>query len=139
MALPLVRCVARGAVVTRSRYDVELDALRFSIDLVDDQIVELLEGRFRRLERVAKLKAGQGVPGHDPERERAILARLERRVAHLGKHHREDLLKILTTVVEVGRGSVQRQVHEHENTRRHDRPDGNLDRPARRDPQGEED
>lgn len=125
--------------MTRSRYDVELEAIRFSIDLVDDQIAELLEGRLRRLERVAKLKARQGTPGHDPERERAILARLERRVAHLGKHHREDLLKILTTVVEVGRGSVQRQVREHETTRRHDRPDGNLDPTPRRDPRDQED
>lgn len=113
----------------------ELELLRFELDVIDDQILDLLLARFRRLERVAQVKARENLPGHDPTRERAILERLERKLAHLGlvPEHRHDLLEIARAVLDRGRAHVKRRSREIASAR-HDRVDGKLDPGAGRAP-----
>ncbi|MBX3095027.1 MAG: chorismate mutase [Cryobacterium sp.] len=50
--------------------------LRQSIDNVDAALVHLLAERFRFTQQVGRLKATNGMPASDPERERVQLARL---------------------------------------------------------------
>jgi chorismate mutase / prephenate dehydratase len=60
-----------------------VDELRQGIDAIDDQIVELLEQRAKLASDIGKEKASVDGAMHDPERERAVLARLEQRHAGL--------------------------------------------------------
>jgi chorismate mutase/prephenate dehydratase len=54
-----------------------LDDLRRSIDDIDDAILALLDQRADLARQVAKAKLETGAATYDPERERAVLARLE--------------------------------------------------------------
>lgn len=56
---------------------MSLDELRKRIDAVDDEILDLLERRARIAREIAAFKQQSGIPAYDPERERALLARLE--------------------------------------------------------------
>lgn len=100
----------------------DLELMRFELDVVDDNIVDMLAGRFRRLERVAQIKAREDLPGHDPHRERAILERLEKRLAHLDVETRHDVMEVARAMLERGRAHVKRRTRELR--ARHDRRDG---------------
>ena len=54
----------------------QLRELRQSIDNVDAALVHLLAERFKFTQEVGRLKARNGMPASDPERERVQLARL---------------------------------------------------------------
>lgn len=109
---------------------VKLELLRFELDLVDDQVVDILIGRFRRLERVAKAKLEDGVPPHDPARERLIAKRLERRMRDVSPEVRDAIGEIMKTVVMQGRLHVRRSML----STRHDSDDEDLDAERRRAP-----
>lgn len=139
MAVPLVRRLGGGAVVNATKpTPPDLELLRYEIDVLDEQIIELLLARFRRLERVAQIKARDGMPGHDPARESVMLAKLERHLAHLGlaPELRFDATEVFAKLIERGRAHVKRRVREIRGAR-HDGGDGNVDegagRPARED------
>jgi chorismate mutase len=54
----------------------DLEALRRSIDSVDQQILTLLHDRVRLVMQVGEYKRERGIPVYDPARERALLDRL---------------------------------------------------------------
>ena len=54
----------------------ELVDLRRSIDNIDAAVVHLLAERFKCTQQVGRLKAAQGMPPADPEREEAQVTRL---------------------------------------------------------------
>ncbi len=54
----------------------ELTALRLSIDNIDAALVHLLAERFKFTQQVGRLKAANGLPASDPEREKVQIARL---------------------------------------------------------------
>jgi chorismate mutase len=54
----------------------DLEALRRSIDSVDQQILKLLHDRVRLVMQVGEYKRERGIPVYDPARERALLDRL---------------------------------------------------------------
>ena len=54
----------------------ELDELRNEVDAADDAILAALKRRFAITDRIRELKASEGVPRTDKEREREILARV---------------------------------------------------------------
>jgi len=56
-----------------------LDGLRRSIDRIDADLVRLLNRRGADAIRIGREKRRQGMPILDPARERAILARIQRR------------------------------------------------------------
>lgn len=53
-----------------------LNTIRQSIDNIDAALVHLLAERFRCTQEVGQLKAANGMPPADPERERIQIARL---------------------------------------------------------------
>jgi chorismate mutase-like protein len=55
---------------------MDLSEWRARIDAVDQQLVDLLNQRLQYVLEIGKLKRQHGRPVQDPERERAILARL---------------------------------------------------------------
>ena len=54
----------------------ELKRLRGSIDNMDSALIHLLAERFKVTQRVGQLKATQGLPPADPEREKRQIERL---------------------------------------------------------------
>jgi chorismate mutase len=54
----------------------ELVRLRASIDNIDAALIHLLAERFKCTQQVGELKARQGLPPADPEREEAQISRL---------------------------------------------------------------
>ena len=56
---------------------MDLDALRRSIDAIDDQLIELYNQRMRHVHEVGHLKNRTGAPIYRPEREQEILDRLK--------------------------------------------------------------
>ncbi len=54
----------------------DLAGLRLSIDNIDAALVHLLAERFKFTQQVGRLKAENGMPPSDPERERTQIARL---------------------------------------------------------------
>jgi chorismate mutase/prephenate dehydratase len=60
---------------------ISLDTLRREIDALDDDILSLLERRADLAERIAAAKRDRDLATYDPERERAVLQRLEARGA----------------------------------------------------------
>ena len=56
----------------------ELRRLRDSIDNMDAALVHLLAERFKITQQVGVLKAAEGLPAADPEREAEQIARLRR-------------------------------------------------------------
>ena len=55
---------------------MNLDELRAEIDAIDDELAALLARRMALAARVAAFKRETGAPVLQPERERAVLARL---------------------------------------------------------------
>ncbi|MCC7128402.1 MAG: chorismate mutase [Microbacteriaceae bacterium] len=53
-----------------------LQSIRQSIDNIDAALVHLLAERFRFTQEVGRLKAANGMPAADPDREKVQLARL---------------------------------------------------------------
>ncbi len=54
----------------------ELAAIRLSIDNIDAALIHMLAERFKFTQKVGRLKAANGMPASDPERERVQIARL---------------------------------------------------------------
>lgn len=129
-----LRRLACGEVVTSS----ELELLRFELDVIDDKIVDLLASRFRRLERVAQVKACLELQAYDPAREAAIVARLAKRTelgpTWIDADGRRAVLEIAREVLTRGRAHVECRVKELR-AARHDARDGTptpVDPSARR-------
>ncbi len=72
---------------------MSLDDLRKRIDALDDRIVDLLDERASLADAIGQLKTETAAAAHDPERERALLARLEQRVAQQGGHFPPSALR----------------------------------------------
>ncbi|MBM4364557.1 MAG: prephenate dehydratase [Deltaproteobacteria bacterium] len=58
----------------------KLDSLRAEIDSVDDELLALLDQRARIVARATRAKRSARLPLHDPEREKQIFERLEKRL-----------------------------------------------------------
>ncbi|MGC4091405.1 MAG: prephenate dehydratase [Polyangiaceae bacterium] len=56
---------------------MSIDDLRRRIDGIDDELLDLLERRAQAAREIAQAKRAEGVAAHDPERERALVERLE--------------------------------------------------------------
>jgi len=54
----------------------ELTSLRQSIDNIDAALIHLLAERFKFTQSVGRLKAAEGLPASDPDRERVQIERL---------------------------------------------------------------
>ena len=54
----------------------ELASLRLSIDNIDAALVHMLAERFKFTQQVGRLKAANGMPPSDPERERVQIGHL---------------------------------------------------------------
>jgi chorismate mutase len=54
----------------------ELASLRLSIDNIDAALIHLLAERFKFTQQVGRLKATNGMPPSDPDRERVQIAHL---------------------------------------------------------------
>jgi chorismate mutase/prephenate dehydratase len=76
---------------------MSLDDLRRAIDGIDDEILALLERRAGLARDVAKAKQASRVPTYDPERERAVLDRLEAKSA--GRFPREAIRAVFREVM----------------------------------------
>lgn len=76
----------------------ELARLRSSIDNLDAALVHLLAERFKVTQRVGELKATQGLPPADPEREKRQIERL-RQLAADSQLDPEFAEKFLTFIV----------------------------------------
>jgi len=59
-----------------SQPDSELLRLRDSIDNIDAALIHMLAERFKCTQAVGRLKAEQGLPPADPDREKVQIARL---------------------------------------------------------------
>ena len=57
---------------------LELEALRRSIDDIDNRLLALIEERVRLVLAVGDFKRDNGLPIYDPERERKLIERLTR-------------------------------------------------------------
>lgn len=76
----------------------ELARLRSSIDNLDAALVHLLAERFKVTQRVGELKATEGLPPADPEREKRQIERL-RQLAADSQLDPEFAEKFLTFIV----------------------------------------
>jgi len=79
----------------------ELDELRHSIDNIDAALIHLLAERFKLTQSVGRLKAAEGLPPADPERERAQVARLRglAESAHLDPEFAEKYFNFIVAEV----------------------------------------
>ena len=79
----------------------ELLRLRASIDNLDAALIHLLAERFKITQRVGELKARDGLPPADPEREAAQIARLRALAedSHLDPEFAEKLLNFIVSEV----------------------------------------
>jgi chorismate mutase len=84
----------------------ELTSLRQSIDNIDAALIHLLAERFKFTQQVGRLKAENGMPPSDPERERVQIARLRALAeeAHLDPAFAEKFLNFIVAEV----------IHHHE-------------------------
>jgi chorismate mutase len=75
----------------------ELQRLRDSIDNVDAALIYLLAERFKFTKQVGALKAREGLPSGDPEREAEQIERLRRLAqgAHLDPEFAEKFLAFI--------------------------------------------
>lgn len=140
LAMPELLWMDRGPYMTKIMNDLSL--LRFELDRIDDQIAELLTARARRLELIAKIKARDELPGHDPEREFAIILRVERNLIVRGipAEHRLDVLEVFRAMLDRGRAHVKRRIGQIRSGARHDGSDEGkveMDSQARRDSSAE--
>ena len=86
--------------------EAELTSLRRSIDNIDAALIHLLAERFKFTQQVGRLKAENGMPPSDPERERVQIARLRALAeeAHLDPAFAEKFLNFIVAEV----------IHHHE-------------------------
>ncbi|AXE38203.1 T-protein [Acidipropionibacterium virtanenii] len=79
----------------------ELAELRNSIDNMDAALIHLLAERFKITQRVGVLKATQGLPPADPEREKEQVARLRRlaEASHLDPEFAEKFISFIVAEV----------------------------------------
>lgn len=86
--------------------DQELRGLRQSIDNIDAALIHMLAERFKITQQVGRLKAAEGMPPSDPEREKVQIARLRALAeeSHLDPAFAEKFLNFLVAEV----------IHHHE-------------------------
>ena len=79
----------------------ELNRLRESIDNMDAALIHLLAERFKITQQVGVLKAREGLPPADPQREARQIARLRSLAeqAHLDPEFAEKLLTFIVSEV----------------------------------------
>lgn len=84
----------------------ELTSIRQSIDNIDAALIHLLAERFKYTQRVGRLKAANGMPASDPEREKVQIARLRglAEESHLDPAFAEKFLNFIVAEV----------IHHHE-------------------------
>jgi 3-deoxy-7-phosphoheptulonate synthase/chorismate mutase len=90
--------------LSRTEAGAEEQALlqyRQQLDQLNLQLLRLLEERGRLAQQVLQLKRARGLPKHDPERERAMLARICAQAS--GPYTPEQLLRIFEGIFAVSR------------------------------------
>jgi chorismate mutase-like protein len=87
----------------RPDFSKKLKKNRKELDLLDRKLLTLLNRRLRITLRIGKIKKGVGKKIYDPEREKEILERLQRK--NKGPLNEEDLKKIFTTIMKACRRS----------------------------------
>jgi len=85
----------------RSDFSKKLKENRRTLDFLDRKLLILLNQRLRITLRIGEIKKGIGKRIYDPEREKEILERLQRK--NKGPLNEEDLKKIFTTIIKVCR------------------------------------
>jgi chorismate mutase len=84
------------------------DELRAEIAANDRRIVEAVNERLRLVEELWRLKDELGIERVDPERERALVAELDR--ANGGPLSREGLERLVATLLELTKQELARKV-----------------------------
>ena len=69
--------------------------LRKKIDAIDERLLKLLNQRARIVQRIGKLKAGEQVQCHAPDREREIYERLEQLNKAMGEHFPQEAVRLI--------------------------------------------
>jgi chorismate mutase-like protein len=87
----------------RSDFSKKLKENRRALDSLDRKLLTLLNQRLRITLKIGKIKKGIGKRIYDPDREKEILERLQRK--NKGPLNEEDLKKIFTTIMKVCRRS----------------------------------
>ena len=87
----------------RSDFSKRLKENREALDSLDRKLLILLNQRLRITLEIGKIKKGIDKKIYDPEREKEILERLQRK--NKGPLNEEDLRKIFTTIVKICRRS----------------------------------
>ena len=89
----------------------ELARLRASIDNLDAALIHLLAERFKITQRVGELKATEGLPPADPEREKRQITRLRELAVEsdLDPEFAEKLLSFIVTEVVRHHEQIARQ------------------------------
>lgn len=79
----------------------ELERLRSSIDNLDAAVIHIMAERFRITQQVGRLKAEQGLPAADPQREAEQIARLRQLASdsHLDPEFAQKLLGFIVEEV----------------------------------------
>jgi chorismate mutase len=72
------RDVSAAAEAERARAEQELAAWRTRIDVIDGQLMRLLNSRSACAVEIGRVKRRLGLPVYSPEREAAVLERVER-------------------------------------------------------------
>jgi len=87
----------------RSDFCKKLKKNREALDSLDRKLLTLLNQRLRITLKIGKIKKGIGKRIYDPEREKEILERLQRK--NKGPLNEEDLKEIFGTIMKVCRRS----------------------------------
>ena len=87
----------------RSDFSNRLKKNREALDFLDRKLLTLLNQRLRITLKIGKIKKGIGKRIYDPEREKEILERLQRK--NKGPLNEEDLKKIFGMIIKVCRRS----------------------------------
>ncbi|NLE20540.1 MAG: chorismate mutase [Clostridiales bacterium] len=85
---------------------MELEQYREELNRLDNQITELFVKRLEVAERIAWFKAARNMEVYQPEREKAVLARLRERVP---PRHQGRLEALYGRIFEISRG-VQEEI-----------------------------
>ena len=85
---------------------MELEQYREELNRLDNQITELIVKRLEVAERIARFKAARNMEVYQPEREKAVLARLRERVP---PRHQDRLEALYGSIFEISRG-VQEEI-----------------------------
>lgn len=78
-----------------------LSELRCKIDLLDDELVRILEERLGLLNQVAEYKREHHLEVKDPNREEAIIKRLNQNVS--GKEYQSEILSLMKEIFKTSR------------------------------------